>query len=76
MGPQQVLAFQIRVDLGVMEMKEYSTFPKAPELEPDHQMRFSVIYRTLVGLVGPSQLHKSTRCIEPPHPDWTGHTLK
>ena len=29
-------------------MKEYSTFPKTPELEPQHQMKFSAISGTLV----------------------------
>ena len=36
-------------ELGVIAMKEYSTFPKAPGLELDHQIQFSVISRTLVG---------------------------
>ena len=31
MGPKLVLPLQIRVDLGVMEMKEYYTFPKLQE---------------------------------------------
>ena len=47
MRPQQVLPLQARVDLGVMVMKGYSMFFKAPGLEPHHQM-FSVILRTLV----------------------------
>ena len=36
------------VDLGVIKMKKYSTFPKAPVLELHHQMQFSAISRTLV----------------------------
>ena len=36
----------VRVSLGVIAMKRYSTFPKASELEPHHQMQFSVILRT------------------------------
>ena len=32
-----MLPFQVRVDLGAMVMKEYSTFPKSPRLEPHHQ---------------------------------------
>ena len=32
MKPQQVFPILIRVDLGVMAMLEYSTFPKAPKL--------------------------------------------
>ena len=46
MGPQLVLPHRVRVDLGVMSMKGYSTFPKAPELEPHHQMGFSIMSRT------------------------------
>ena len=37
-----------RMDLGVMAMKGYSIFSKAPELEPKHQTHFSVIPRSLV----------------------------
>ena len=37
MGPSQVLPFQARVDLGVMEMKGYSALSKTPALlEPHH----------------------------------------
>ena len=37
--PYQVLPLQARVDLGVIAMKEYSAFPKAPALlEPRHQI--------------------------------------
>ena len=36
-GPYQMLPFRARVDLGAMEMKECSAFPKAPaSLEPHH----------------------------------------
>ena len=38
MRPQQVLPLWVKVDLGVMAMKEYSTFPKIPGLESHHQM--------------------------------------
>ena len=38
-GPYQVLALWARVDLGVMTMKGYSVFPKAPALlKPHHQI--------------------------------------
>ena len=30
-------------------MKEYSTFSKVPALEPHHQMKISIIIRTLFG---------------------------
>ena len=39
---------QVRVNLGVITMKEYTTFPKASGLELHHQMQLSVIPRTLV----------------------------
>ena len=48
MGPLQVLPPRIRVDLAVMGIKRYSTFPKTSALEPHHQMQFSVITKTLV----------------------------
>ena len=47
MEPEKVLPLWVRVDLGVMAMKVYSTYLRAPELEPHHQMQFSVIPRTL-----------------------------
>ena len=38
-GPYQVLPLQARVDLGVMEMKGYSAFPKLLALlKPHHQI--------------------------------------
>ena len=44
LGPFQVLPRRAGVDLGVMEMKGCSTFPKAPaSLEPHHQI--VVIYQ-------------------------------
>ena len=43
MRPQQVLPLKIKVDLGIMAMKGYSTLPRSPELEPHHQMLFSII---------------------------------
>ena len=48
MWPLQVLSLRIRLDLKVIVMKEYTEFPKAPELEPHHQMQFSPISRTLL----------------------------
>ena len=36
----QVLPLQIRVDQEVMTVMGYSTFRKALELEPHHQMQF------------------------------------
>ena len=37
-----------------MTMKGYLTFPKAPGVEPHHQMQFSVISMTLIGEAYPS----------------------
>ena len=34
------------MDLGVIAMKGYSTLPRGLELEPEHQMHFSVLART------------------------------
>ena len=36
-------------NFGVMPMKEYYTFPKAPGLEFHHQIQFSVLSSILVG---------------------------
>ena len=41
MRPLQVLPIRNRVDMGVMAMKGYSTFPKAPGLKPRRQMLLS-----------------------------------
>ena len=40
-----------RVDMGVMVMKGYSTFPKAPELKLFCQIQSNAIFRTLIGEV-------------------------
>ena len=45
MGLYQVL-HQVRVGLGVMAVKGYSTLPKSSELEPRHQMRFCILPKT------------------------------
>ena len=36
---KQALPLQVRMDLEVMTIKEYFTFPKAPGLEAHHQMQ-------------------------------------
>ena len=38
---------QFREDLDVLEIKGYSTFPKAPTLEPHHQMLLRVMLETI-----------------------------
>ena len=38
MGPEQVLPLQLKMKMGVMTMKGYSTLLKALRLESDHQM--------------------------------------
>ena len=48
MGPEQILSLRVRVDLGVMEIKGYTTFSKAPGQESHHQVQFNAIYRKLV----------------------------
>ena len=58
MEPYQVLLLWVRVNLRVMAMKRNSIFPKAPRLEPHHQMQFSVITRTLVVGRGHASLQK------------------
>ena len=43
-----VLPHWIRVDLGVMVMKQYFRLFKSPELEPQIQMQLSVIPRIYI----------------------------
>ena len=47
-GSYQALQFPIWVDLGIMAMKGYFTFSKAPRLEPHYDMQFSIKARTLI----------------------------
>ena len=47
MGSLQVLPQKVRVDLGLIAINWYSTFPSALWLEPHYQMQFSVILWTL-----------------------------
>ena len=42
------ITLQIIVDLRVMPIKRYSTFPKPQELEPDAWAEFSIKHRKLV----------------------------
>ena len=44
--PEQIVPLQFRVDLGVMVMKRFFTLPRLPELEPRHQMQFTVMPKT------------------------------
>ena len=48
MKSKQVLWFRERVDLEVMEMKEYFTLFKTAELGSHHQMQLSVISKTIL----------------------------
>ena len=43
MWHDQVLPLRVRVDMGVMELKVYSTFPKASEVKSHYQMLLSYI---------------------------------
>ena len=59
---KQVLPFCVRVDLGVMAVKKYSTLSRSLRLEPYHQMQFAAIPKTLHFLWGeggsyPSPVH-------------------
>ena len=38
MGSSQILPIQVKVNLGVVAIKGYTTIPKAPELKPHHLM--------------------------------------
>ena len=49
MGPYQILPLLIKVKLGVMATKKYSTLPRSPELTPHHHIQFSVISRKPYG---------------------------
>ena len=52
MRPDQLLPIRVRVDLGIILMKGYSKLFGYPEVEPHHQMLFSVISRTSIGREG------------------------
>ena len=42
----------VRVGLGVIAMKRYSTYPRSPKLKPHHQMLFNFITRKRLFCVG------------------------
>ena len=46
MGTLQVLSLLVRVDMGVMALKGYSTLPRSPKLLPHPKMQFSGTPRT------------------------------
>ena len=48
MGPQQALPIQVRVDLGVIAIKRYSTFFEASRLDLHHQMQFIIMPKILI----------------------------
>ena len=50
-----ILLLRFKADIRVMVWKGYSTFPRSPELEPHHQMLFSVIHWTLLYCLMPLQ---------------------
>ena len=39
-----MISLWVKVDLGVIAMKGHPTLPRSPEMEPQYQMLFSVIY--------------------------------
>ena len=50
MGSFEELSLRIRVHLGIISIKMYSTLPRSPKLEPHHQRHFSILsgYRAFV----------------------------
>ena len=74
-GPYQVLPHLVSVDLGVMAIKEYSTFPKALRQKPYHQIVWCHIQDTGRGGGGYTPLQKSSPCILQPQPTWPGLIL-
>ena len=56
------------MELGVMAMKGYFTFPKAPRLESQHHMQFRVISRTFWGQMEIFSLYRATVDILWPQP--------
>ena len=68
-----VLTLRVRVDLGAIAMKGYSTFPKFSRLQPRHQIILCHIQDTRVcgGVLPPIQ--RCNRCILQPQPTglWT-----
>ena len=64
----QTSTTKVRVDLSVIAIKGYSTFPKAPGLVPYHQMQFSVTPRMFVVEEGLTSRHIL-------HPQSTGQRI-
>ena len=76
MRRQQVLSLRVRVNIEVMAMKEYSTFPKAPGQETQHQMQFNVTppraLLVVVVVVGLTSLQECRQRILQPQPTERG----
>ena len=49
MGSSQIIPIPVRVDIGILVIKRYSTFSKSPKLESSQQMQLSFIHGTLAG---------------------------
>ena len=62
MGPKQLLPLLVRVDLGVIAMKGFSTFSWVTGLERHRQMQFSVIPRTLARVMSLAPLQRCSWC--------------
>ena len=43
-----VSLLQVRVKLGVIAMKGHSRLPRSSELEPQHEMQFSIKHKTFL----------------------------
>ena len=58
MGPSEVLSLQIKVDMGRMAMKVYSTLLRALKLKPHQKMELSVMLRTPLEKTGSQPLYR------------------
>ena len=62
-----VLPFRVCVDFGAMAMKGYARLPRAPRLEPQHQMVLRQIQDIGCGVYNPSLEMQSLYSIAPPN---------
>ena len=67
MRPQQIQPLLIRVDLEVMAMKGYSSFPRSPKLEPQHLMTLSVTPRKILFGGGLTPMQETQSTYSKPH---------
>ena len=65
MGPYQVLPLPARMDMGIIALKRYSTFLKAPGLKPESQIFLCHIQETRC-----SEAQKCCQRYSPAPTDW------